>query len=37
MGGWEEEGDAVSKGFKTSPLNEEEEVRVFIFISVPRY
>lgn len=36
----EEEGEAVSEGisgFKTSLINEEEEVVVLIFISVPGY
>lgn len=41
MGGWKEEGEAVSEGisgFKTSPIDEEEEgVGFLIFISVPRY
>lgn len=41
MGGWKEEGEAVSKGisaFKSSPIEEEEEeVGFLIFISVPRY
>lgn len=32
MGGWREEGEAVSEslsGFKTSPINVEEEMGVF--------
>ena len=36
---WNEEGEAVSEGisgFKTSPINEEEEMGFLIFISVPR-
>jgi len=39
-GGWEEEGEAVSEGmsgFRIAPINEEEEVRFLVFISVPRY
>lgn len=27
----------LESGFKTSPINEEEEVGFLIFISVPRY
>lgn len=40
MGGWREEGEAVSEslsGFKTSPINVEEEMGFLIFICIPRY
>lgn len=40
MGGWKEEGEAVSEGisgFRTSPIDEEEELGFLTFISVPRY